>query len=112
MVAGDQDGRAICRAAQGGTPPREEEMSIAPQAAPQILIVDDDSSTRDLLDLVLGSEGYSTLVATSLDEAITLCKTRPVALVLTDLFGQRTAASLSALQPLREQVAPCPVGLV
>ncbi len=87
-------------------------MSTPPIAQSQILIVDDEHTTRDLLEIILSSEGYATLVAPSLEEAGALWRTQRVDLVLTDLLTHRAPASLDVIRRLRDQVAPCPVGVV
>jgi DNA-binding NtrC family response regulator len=49
-----------------------------------VLIVDDESSIRDLLGKFLSTKGFDCLVAASVDEAISLLRTRKIGLVLLD----------------------------
>jgi two-component system, NtrC family, response regulator HydG len=53
--------------------------------AMRILIVDDESSYREVFQLILGEEGYNTQTAGSGEEAVALLKKESFNLVLTDL---------------------------
>src|SRR5215813_13588517 len=57
---------------------REETMSL-------ILVVDDDSLIRGLVEEILVSEGHAIVQATSGNEAIKMCQERTFDLVITDL---------------------------
>lgn len=50
-----------------------------------ILIVDDEKNQRDILELILSSEGYRTAVAPSAEAALKMVKAGKFDLVLTDL---------------------------
>jgi len=51
----------------------------------RILVVDDESSITDALELILGEKGYQVKTATTIAEAIELLARYPFDLVLTDL---------------------------
>ncbi len=52
----------------------------------RILIVDDESDNRELLQLVLNWEGFETLTARSGEEALAIAADQPLDLVLLDLM--------------------------
>ena len=51
-----------------------------------ILIVDDESDNRELMQLVLNWEGFVTLTAASGEEALAIAADEPIDLVLLDLM--------------------------
>jgi two-component system response regulator PilR (NtrC family) len=51
----------------------------------KILVVDDDQSMRDYLEIMLTREGYDVTTASGGKEAISICKKRKFDLVITDL---------------------------
>jgi DNA-binding NtrC family response regulator len=53
--------------------------------AGNILVVDDEKSQRDILTVILGGEGYHVETAASVNQALSVYKSRPIDLVLTDL---------------------------
>jgi two-component system nitrogen regulation response regulator NtrX len=67
-------------------------------AAPEILIVDDESDIRELVAGILEDEGYTTRTARNSDEALTAIVTRRPSLVLLDIWLQ--GSSLDGLQLL------------
>lgn len=69
-----------------------------------ILIVDDDPAMGELLGKVLARRGYTTLVANSAPQALTLFETEQVDVVVTDLAlpkidGFELCGQLKNLQP-------------
>jgi DNA-binding NtrC family response regulator len=71
----------------------------------KILIVDDDSSQRDMLSGFLGNQGYAVLTASGGQEACELFQREPVQLVLLDhrmpgQTGDEVLKNLKALNPL------------
>jgi two-component system nitrogen regulation response regulator NtrX len=67
-------------------------------AAPEILIVDDESDIRELVAGILQDEGYATRTAKNSDEALAAMATRRPNLVLLDIWLQGSA--LDGLQLL------------
>jgi len=70
-----------------------------------ILLVDDDSSVRQMIGRVLVTEGYSVLFAANGPEAVSLAASNRIDLVLLDLnmpgkSGWDTFADLTAKDPL------------
>lgn len=55
-------------------------------SAPRILIVDDESDNRELMQLVLNWEGFVTLTAASGEEALAIAADEPLDLVLLDMM--------------------------
>jgi CheY-like chemotaxis protein len=53
---------------------------------PEVLIIEDDSRSIQLLELILGSEGYGTTVAHSGDEGLALMRSRRFDLLVLDLM--------------------------
>jgi CheY-like chemotaxis protein len=56
-----------------------------PVSAAKILVVDDDAGVRDVVRSMLESEGYSVTVAQNGREALSLLKSAPFRLIITDL---------------------------
>jgi two-component system, NtrC family, response regulator PilR len=50
-----------------------------------ILVVDDEASIREMLEIMLGKEGYQVATAANGTEALHIFKKQPAALVLTDI---------------------------
>jgi len=70
-----------------------------------ILLVDDDDVLRSLLGLMLTKEGYTVSHATSGQQAISLHRSRPCDLVITELtLGGR--GSFETIMELRRQAVP------
>jgi CheY-like chemotaxis protein len=74
------------------------------QTPAAVLVVDDDSAIRLLLQEVLSRAGYTVQVAADGKEALEAVKRRPVDLVITDLFMPER----EGLETIRELVAGCP----
>jgi len=71
----------------------------------RILVVDDDSSVREMLSRVLAGEGYGVLAAANGAEALEIAAAKKIDLVLLDLnmpgqSGWDTFERLTASQPL------------
>ncbi|MCZ6681274.1 MAG: sigma-54 dependent transcriptional regulator [Candidatus Poribacteria bacterium] len=71
---------------------------------PTILIVDDEKNTLRMLAQGLKLEGYDTLTASSGEEALQICASKPVDLVLLDILmpgmdGVETLPRLRQMQP-------------
>ena len=79
-------------------------MTAAPEPGPRertILIVDDERHNRQLLEVILASEGYAVLTATNGDDALAMIATQPPDLVLLDVMmpgmdGYRVTARIKA----------------
>jgi two-component system response regulator PilR (NtrC family) len=56
-----------------------------PASEPRILVVDDETSMREMLRIVLRRDGYQVIVAQSGKEAIELLQRQPVDLLLSDI---------------------------
>ncbi len=70
----------------------------------RILVVDDDQSTRSLLQSVLSAEGYECLTANSIASAEAILRKEPVQLALLDLYlgtanGLNVLDLIKVLQP-------------
>ncbi len=63
---------------------------------PSVLIVDDDLLGAELLSLSLASEGFTTIIAGSVLEALAILTERAVTIILTDIrfFGEDTGLGL------------------
>ena len=84
----------------------EPEMPAEPR---RILIVDDDRRNRQLLEVVLGAEGYALETADSGEEALRLVRQRPPDLVLLDVMmpgmnGYQVAAALKGDAATRQVI--------
>ena len=56
-----------------------------PGAAARILVIDDEPEIRRLIDISLRSQGYSTLLAATAQEGLTLLASKGANLVILDL---------------------------
>ncbi len=75
-------------------------------AQAQILIVDDQALTRELMTLVVQTQGHKTLVATGGEEALAIAAEHPLDLVILDVLmpgmdGFEVARRLKALERTR-----------
>lgn len=72
----------------------------------RILIVDDEKSLRDILELTLRSEGYQVLTAADGNEAMELARTIPFDLVVTDIMmpGKGGIETIMELRALNEDL--------
>ena len=65
---------------------RLRQTGVQPEGAPAILIVDDTPMNLDLMQRILSRQGFHTLVATGGHEALQVCSTTPVDLILLDVM--------------------------
>jgi CheY-like chemotaxis protein len=75
--------------------------------AARILVVEDDASTRHILEVVLGRCGYDLVLANDGVEALELIEAEDFDLVLTDLALPRTSG-LEVIRCVKNRAA-CPV---
>jgi CheY-like chemotaxis protein len=87
-------------------------MPQSDQLPPRLLVVEDDTETRAILLTVLSEEGYAVSGAGSLDAALEEVNTHIFDLILADVIGWQADAPLQAVERLRDQAAPTPVGLL
>ncbi len=78
--------------------------SITPARPPLILCIDDSEIGLRVRKLLLGSEGYNVLTASSGEEGLELFKQNPVELVIADHFlsdktGTEIAREMKELKP-------------
>jgi len=68
-----------------------------------ILVVDDEESMRELLEIVLGNAGYTVMIAPDVDAACALLEKQAFDCVLTDLrMGQERKAGMDLLSWLQD----------
>lgn len=80
-----------------------------------VLVVEDDLDIRQVVEVVLGDEGYDVTLAATLAEGLALVDARTYAFILTDLFRRTDTGSLDPLSQVREllkRAKPTPVGLM
>ncbi len=80
--------------------------------APRLLVVEDDADLLSIVQDALEEEGYGVTPATSLPDSLSALEARLFHFVLTDLFAQRSQAPLQSIQPLLQEAAPIPVGVL
>ena len=68
----------------------------------RLLVVDDHPDTRDMLLVILKTEGYDVVLATDGDEALAAYRERPADVVLLDMFMPRKDG-VSTIRDLREE---------
>ena len=82
----------------------------APPARPLVLVVDDDSDTRELCDYLLERAGYERAVAASGEEAVSILETRTPQLIVLDLsMPGMDGWSVAAMVRKHEQTARIPI---
>jgi putative PEP-CTERM system response regulator len=69
--------------------------------AGHLLVVDDEKSQRDILTVILEGEGYTVAAASNVAQALTLYRTHPADVVLTDL-SMPDRDGLSLLEEVRK----------
>ena len=84
--------------------------ALAP--APRLLLAEDDADMLSLVQVVLEEEGYSVTPATSLPNSLRALQAQLFHFVLTDLFDSHGQAPLQSIQPLLDEAAPIPVGVM
>jgi DNA-binding response OmpR family regulator len=84
-------------------------MSVSPQLAGTVLVVEDDESLRMLCRINLELENYRVLEAETVDRAAALVSTEPIDVVLLDLHvGERHGTELlPVLRAERPDAAVC-----
>jgi len=60
----------------------------SPRRPSRILVVDDEPSIRELLDIVLQREGYEVLLAESGRTAVDLLEREPIDLLISDIIAR------------------------
>ncbi len=78
----------------------------------RILVVEEEPDIARLLRMMLEDEGYTVLLASSLEAATTQLAQTPVDLVLTDSFSPSVATALEVAQPLLAVAGRTPVVLL
>jgi two-component system response regulator PilR (NtrC family) len=74
-----------------------------------ILVVDDEESMRELLEILLGNDGYNVVVASNVDEALDRLGEQTFDCVLTDLrMGSEREAGMRLLGWVQENAAGTP----
>jgi CheY-like chemotaxis protein len=59
---------------------------VAKDGRTRVLVIDDDEDVRDVLQVLLESEGYAVLAAADGQEGLLLQRRSPAAVVVTDIF--------------------------
>jgi DNA-binding response OmpR family regulator len=63
-----------------------EDKPVAGRSKPRVLIVDDERKNRDLLEVLLGQEGYELATATCGEDALAMISDVPPDLILLDVM--------------------------
>ena len=79
--------------------------------APRLLIVDDDAGQRSLLDSFLRSQGFTTVLASSGEEALTVLRSGSFSMMISDV-RMPGLSGLETLRRARQEHAVLPVLLV
>jgi len=82
-----------------------------PTPAPRLLIVDDDAGQRSLLDSFLRSQGFTTVLASSGEEALTVLRSGSFSMMISDV-RMPGLSGLETLRRARKEHAVLPVLLV
>jgi len=78
---------------------------------PSLLITDDDRDFRETLRSAFEPRGFETILAADGEEALEIVRTRPVHLLLLDMYMPRLTG-LETLRRLRERKPPLPAILM
>jgi two-component system response regulator PilR (NtrC family) len=80
---------------------------------PQVLVIDDEASMRELLEIVLTNDGYHVVSAADPEKAKALLSAEPFDVVLTDLrMGVDRNAGMNVLSWLREHSPSTPAIMI
>ena len=80
---------------------------------PRILVVDDEESMRELLEIILGNAGYEVVAVPDLEKAYHSVTTQSFDVVLTDLrLGNDRNAGMTLLSWLRENAPTTPAIMI
>ena len=82
--------------------PKPRNGRVEGPAHARILVVDDHQDTRDLLLVILKTEGYDVVLAADGDEALARYRERPAEVVILDMFMPRKDG-VSTIRELREE---------
>src|SRR5262245_6921701 len=88
------------------------DLSTATDRRPQVMVVDDDSSMRELLAAFLSQRGYHAVAVSSAEEAIRRFQAVRPAAVILDLVMPGPIAGLEALAALKKIDRDVPVIVV
>lgn len=69
-----------------------------------VLVIEDHDDTRDVLDILLRTEGYDVTLASDGDEGLDKYRARPADVVLVDIFMPRK----NGIDTIRELLRDCP----
>jgi CheY-like chemotaxis protein len=85
-----------------------KEILTAPLRPKSILLVDDEKSVRDFMGFLLKDAGYDVAVASDGSEAVSICRHKPVDLLITDLImpGQE---GLETIKYFKKQLPHVPI---
>jgi two-component system response regulator PilR (NtrC family) len=79
----------------------------------RILVVDDELSMRELLEIVLENAGYTTLLADNVEAATEILSKEPVDAVITDLYmGNDREAGMRLVEWISENAAHIPTIMI
>ncbi len=82
------------------------------QSPPRLLVLEDDEELRTIVVDVLTEEGYAVTGASSLEEALAQVNIQVFALILADVIDWTAHTPLQAVERLKSQAHPMPVGLI
>jgi two-component system response regulator PilR (NtrC family) len=84
-----------------------------PKGPSRVLVMDDEASMRELLEIILGNAGYAVTSVPNLQEAYHALSHEAVDVVVTDLrMGNERAAGMNLLAWLRQQPATTPAIMI
>jgi len=72
----------------------------------RVLVVDDEQSLRDVLEILVTSKGHNVVTAKSVDEAREIIRTRDLDLVITDLRLEPRGDGLDVVSAARAKAEP------
>ncbi|MGZ6143407.1 MAG: nuclear transport factor 2 family protein [Myxococcales bacterium] len=78
---------------------------------PKLLLIEDDTDTREALCAVLAEEGYEVVAVVRAEDAFATVDTRAFDAVLTDSINPTASDPFGVAVDLARRVAPTPVGL-
>jgi len=91
-------------------PPAKHDAAPEPKARPLVLIVDDDTDTLELCDMLLERAGYARSLASSGEDAVQLLEQNMPALIVLDLnMPGMDGWSVAALVRKHERTARIPI---
>jgi CheY-like chemotaxis protein/ketosteroid isomerase-like protein len=83
-----------------------------PHSARNLLLIEDDQDTANLLTMLLSEEGFPVTPVTNWEEARSYIAAHTYALIVSDLYGGVENPDIATMQQIIQSAAPTPIGIM